>query len=389
MASSSVTLQSIFEQHFGAYAAVHRLPLRFHKAAAALMACRTAALGGHVQACPEGHEQRVWYNSCKHRSCPQCAYLQVEQWLASQQARLLACDHYHVVFTLPRELHALWRTNRRRFADLLFRAVRDTLFTLLADPRYLGATPGLIAALHTWGRTLCLHPHVHGLVTGGGWTADGAWKPVRGGFLLPVRVVAALFRGKLLAALREGLRHGTLRVPDGARPQAVANELNRLGRVRWNVYLKERYPHGRGVVTYLARYLKGGPIANPRLLAAEEGAVTFRYTDHRDGRRKAMTLAADDFLGRVLEHVPPPGSHGVRAYGLYAASKRAWLDRARDLLGQPPAEPPPVLTWQEVWIDGGDADPTRCTVCGRPLVCTLPVPRRRPPPLEVPYVHAA
>jgi hypothetical protein len=389
MASSSVTLQSIFGQHFGAYAAGHRLPLRFHKAAAALMACRTAALGGHVQACPEGHEQRVWYNSCKHRSCPQCAYLQVEEWLASQQARLLACDHYHVVFTLPRELHALWRVNRRTFADLLFRAARDTLFTLLEDPRYLGATPGLIAALHTWGRTLCLHPHIHCLVTGGGWTVDGNWKRVRGGFLLPVRVVAALFRGKLLAALREGLRRGTLRVPDGVRGQAMVNELNRLGRVRWNVYLKERYPHGRGVVTYLARYLKGGPIANGRLLAADSETVTFGYTDHRDGRRTAMTLSAADFLARVLEHVPPPGSHGVRAYGLYAASKRAGLDRAREALGQPPATPPPVLTWQAAWIDGGEADPTRCTVCGQPLVSTVTVPRHRPPHREVSYARAA
>jgi hypothetical protein len=388
MASSTVTMQSIFQQHFGAYAAAHRLPLHHHKAAAALMACRTAALGGHVQACPEGHEQRVWYNSCKHRSCPQCAYLQVEQWLATQQARLLACDHYHVVFTLPRELHELWRYNRRTFADLLFRAARDTLFTLLEDPRYLGATPGVIAALHTWGRTLCLHPHVHCLVTGGGWTAAGAWKPVRGGFLLPVRVVAALFRGKLLAALRQGLTRGTLWGPDATRPQVLQGELNRLGRVRWNVYLKERYPHGRGVVTYLGRYLKGGPIANPRLLAANTETVTFGYTDHRDGKRKAMTLSADAFLGRVLEHVPPPGSHGVRAYGLYAASKRARLDHARHALGQPPAVPPPVLTWQDAWT-ADDADPTRCTVCGRPLMYALPVPRRCPPPWEVRYAAAA
>ena len=140
MASSTVTLQSIFRQHFGAYAATHRLPLRHHKAAAALTSCRTAALGGHVQACPEGHKQRVGYNSCKHRACPQCAYLSVERWLAAQQARLLACDHYHGVFTLPHELHDLWRWNRQTFADLLFRTARDTLFTLLEDPRHLGAT---------------------------------------------------------------------------------------------------------------------------------------------------------------------------------------------------------------------------------------------------------
>jgi hypothetical protein len=171
--------------------------------------------------------------------------------------------------------------------------------------------------------------------------------------------------------------------------QALANELNRLGRVRWNVYLKERYPHGRGVLTYLGRYLRGGPIANRRLLSAHDTAVTFGYTDHRDRKRKAMTLSATDFLSRVLEHVPEPGTHGVRAYGLYAASKRAVLDDARHALGQPPATPPPVLTWQAAWIDGGESDPTRCTVCGRPLVCTVPVRRRRPPPLEVSYACAA
>jgi CO/xanthine dehydrogenase Mo-binding subunit len=169
----------------------------------------------------------------------------------------------------------------------------------------------------------------------------------------------------------------------------MLNALNRLGRVRWNVYLKERYPHGRGVVTYLGRYLRGGPIANARLRAADTDTVTFGYTDHRDGKRKAMTLSAADFLGRVLEHVPPPGTHGVRAYGLYATSKRAVLDRARHALGQPPAEPPPVLTWQDVWIGDGETDPTRCSVCGRPLVVTVPVPRHRAPPMEVRYACAA
>ena len=215
----------------------------------------------------------------------------------------------------------------------------------------------MIAALHTWGRTLCLHPHVHCLVTGGGWTADGHWKAARNGFLLPVRVVQALFRGKLLAALREGLMRGTLRWPDGVRAQAMANDFHRLGRARWNVYLKERYPHGTGVVTYLGRYLKGGTIANGRLLAAEGEAVTFGYTDHRDGRRKAMTLSAEAFLDRVLKHVPEPGTHGVRTYGLYAARKRALLSYCRAVLGQPPPEPPPVLAWQDTWIGGGGWGP--------------------------------
>ncbi len=169
-----VTLQTIFQDAFPAYEQTHPLPAHVRRAARAIMQCRTAALGGHVQACPDGHMARIWYNSCRHRSCPQCAYLQTERWLALQQARLLACDHYHVIFTLPHELNPLWLANVPVMTTLLFQAVRDTLGTLLADPKYLGAQPGIIAALHTWSQTLVLHPHVHCLVTGGGLTPDGA-----------------------------------------------------------------------------------------------------------------------------------------------------------------------------------------------------------------------
>jgi len=156
-----VTLQTIFQDAFPAYEQRHALPAHVRRAAHAIIQCRTAALGGHIQACPDGHVSRVWYNSCRHRSCPQCAYLQTERWLALQRARLLACDHYHVIFTLPHELNPLWLANVPVMTTLLFQAVRDTLSTLLADPKYWGAQPGILAALHTWGQTLGLHPHVH------------------------------------------------------------------------------------------------------------------------------------------------------------------------------------------------------------------------------------
>src|SRR2546422_9015225 len=171
------------------------------------MQCRTAALGGHIQACPDGHVLRVWYNSCRHRSCPQCAFLQTERWLALQQARLLACDHSHVIFTLPHALNPLWLANVPVMSTLLLQAVRETLDTLLADPTYLGAQPGIIAALHTWSQTLVLHPHLHlhGLVTGGGVTLAGQWVAVRHGFLLPVRVVMAVWWGAMLGGLRRAL----------------------------------------------------------------------------------------------------------------------------------------------------------------------------------------
>ena len=208
-----VTLQTIFQDAFPAYEQTHPLPAHVRRAARAIMQCRTAALGGHVQACPDGHMARIWYNSCRHRACPQCAYLQTERWLAFQQARLLACDHYHVIFTLPHELNPLWLANVPVMTTLLFQAVRDTLGTLLADPKYLGAQPGIIAALHTWSQTLVLHPHLHCLVTGGGLTPAGQWVAVRHGFLLPARVVMAVFRGKMVAAIRQTLARGALALP--------------------------------------------------------------------------------------------------------------------------------------------------------------------------------
>lgn len=179
--------------------------------------------------------------------CPQCAWVQVERWLAKQKTRLLACDHYHVIFTMPHELNDLWLANVEAMSQLLFASVHETLGELLGDGKYLGAKPGIIATLHTWPQTLLLHPHVPCLVTGGGMTAAGDWVAVRHGFLLPMWVVMAVFRGKLRAAIRQGLVDGTLALPEGKRPQPMENLLNKLGRVQWNVHIRERYAHGRGV----------------------------------------------------------------------------------------------------------------------------------------------
>jgi len=186
---------------------------------------------------------RVWYNSCRHRSCPQCAYLQTERWLALQQARLLACDHYHVIFTRPHDLNPLWLATGPVRSTRLLQAVRDTLVDLLADPKYRGAQPGIIAALHTWSQTLVLHPHLHCLVTGGGLTPDGHWQAVRNGFLLPVRVGMAVFRGKMLSALRWALARDELVLPEAMRPQQLRNLLNRCGhprKTRWHGCMMER-----------------------------------------------------------------------------------------------------------------------------------------------------
>jgi hypothetical protein len=196
----------------------------------------------------------------------------------------LACEHDHVIFTIPHELNDLWLANVAVMTYLLFASVQETLMEWLGDAKYLGAKPGIIATLHTWSQTLVLHPHIHALVTGGGLHAAGHWVAVRNGFLLPMRVVMALFRGKRLAAIRQGVVQGMLELPVGQRPQQMENRLNKLGRQKWHMHIRERYAYGQGVLVYLARYLHGGPISNARLLACEGQQVVFRYEERAKGR---------------------------------------------------------------------------------------------------------
>jgi hypothetical protein len=301
----------------------------------------------------------------------------------------LACDHYHVIFTLPHALNPLWLVNVPVMTTLLLQAVRDTLCTLLADPKYLGAQPGILAALHTWSQTLVLHPHLHCLVTGGGLTPAGQWVAVRNGFLLPARVVMAVFRGKMLAALRQAWARETLALPASLRPQQFINLLNRLGhptKTRWNVRIMERYAHGAGVVTYLARYLRGGPIKNGRLVAYDGARVTFTYRARQEDADSArpglqrMTLPVADFLQRWLLHVPVPQTRVVRCYGLYHQTHTEALALCRAHLGQPPLAIPEPLVWQTLCAQRGDMHPERCPTCGQLLVCTGVIPRGGAPP---------
>jgi Putative transposase/Transposase zinc-binding domain len=389
----TITLQQIFQDAFPAYEQTQLLPSHVRRAACAIMQCRTAALGGHIQACPAGHMSRLWYNACRHRSCPQCASLQTARWLALQRARLLACDHSHVLFTLPHALNPLWLANVPVMTTLLFQAVRETLCTLLADPQYLGAQPGIRAALHTWSQTLVLHPHVHCLVTGGGLTPDGQWQAVRNGFLLPARVVMAVLRGKMVEAIRQASAREALALPEGMRPQPFLNLLARLGHPRkttWNVCIMERYRHGAGVVTSLARYVRGGPIKNARVVAYDGERVTFLHRarqEEADGGRAAsqrMPLPVVDFLQRWLLHVPGPQTRVVRSYGRSHPSHAAALAVCRAALGQPPVEAPAALDWQTLCGQRGDAHPERCPACGQLLVCTGVIPRGgAPPPVRV------
>ncbi len=374
------TIQAIFQRDFAKYARDHGLPLHVHKAARSIMRCRTSALGGHVVGCNAGHVAGIWYNSCRHRSCPQCCKLQIDRWLSGWRERLLPCEHYHVVFTLPHDLLDLWQLNRKRMCDHLFRAARDTLFELCADKKYLGAQPGMIAALHTWGRTLTPHPHVHCLVTGGGIAPDGRWKRSKAGYLLPVRVVKALYRGKMMAFIRQDLERGRLEVPGGTSDTTLSNLQRRLYAKSWNVRLQERYPHGDGVIMYLARYVRGGPIRDRRLQNVRDKHVAFSYLDHRDGRSKSLSLTCDEFMRRLLWHVPEPRSHVVRLYGLYGRHRAEQSASCRDQMESVPRTRRPDT-------DVASRQPPRsCSICGRPLgmLEELPPTRVYPPRPELP-----
>jgi hypothetical protein len=291
---------------------------------------------------------------------------------------------------LPDARRGLWLANVRAMTNLLLATVHETLAELLGDATYLGACPGLIAALHTWSQTLVWPPHLHGVVTGGGLTDAGHWRPVRNGFLLPVRVVMAVFRGKLLAALDTAVRRGQLSLPAGMTLRHWETLRHKLGRRKWHVHIRERYPPGTGVLTYLARYIRGGPLANQRLVSGNPGEVTFRYRVNGEASdRKAqglLTWPLAEFIRRDLLHVPEPGTKVVRCYGLYAPTTQEALAVCRTQLGQGPVVQPPVLTWQAYGQDRGDAHPERCPVCGRRLVRRGVIPYSRvPPPVHVPW----
>lgn len=380
----AVTLQEILQTSFATYTHTHKVPRRVWRAARAIMACRTAALGGHVRRCPQGHVTEIWYNSCRHRACPRCCTQRISQWLDGWQEQILPTGHVHVIFTLPSELHELWQWNRAALTEVLFRSVRETLLTLLGDPKWLGATPGILAALHTWGRTLTLHPHVHCLVSGGGLDTDGQWQGVRTGYLLPVAVVRALFRGKVLGALEQLWLTGQLTTPPPWDEDGVRRVLVAAARQPWNIRIAERYPHGRGVMKYLARYVRGGPIKDHRFVGFDGQQVTFRYGNHREldeagqPRQAELTLSVEEFLRRWSDHVPLPGMHTVRAWGLYASTQRKQLAECRAQLPEQEAmrerphgtaeHPPRDHPWEQ------------CPVCHQGMVVTQVLPRAGAPP---------
>ncbi len=311
-----------------------------------LAVCRTAALGGHVEHCLDCGHETIAYNSCRNCHCPKCQALTRAHWLEQQAEHLLPVEYHHVVFTLPAEIAALALANPATLYDLLMRSAAATLREVAANPKHLGASIGVLMVLHTWGQNLHHHPHVHCVVTGGGLSCDASgkidasphWVACRPGFFLPVRVLSSVFRGEYLAGLRTAFEQGRLRLPDGlqslAEPKCRTAWLAALAARDWVVYAKPPFGGLAQVLKYLARYTHRVAISNARLLEMSDGRVSFRYKDYADAQRqKTMTLSADEFLRRFLQHVLPKGFVKIRHYGLLANRQRAArLEQCRRLL---------------------------------------------------------
>jgi Putative transposase/Transposase zinc-binding domain len=361
------------------------------KVMSAIESCRSAALGGHALRCSACAQPQLAYNSCRNRHCPKCQSSAAQRWLDARQADLLPVDYYHVVFTLPAPLSAIAYTNNEILYGLLFDLAAETLRTIAADPKHLGARIGLTLVLHTWGSALTHHPHVHGIVPGGGPALDAdRWVGCKPGFFLPVRVLSRLFRRRFLEELTAAHGRGQLRFfgehAELANSDTFAHWLAPLRQCEWVVYAKRPFAGPAAVLAYLSRYTHRVAISNRRLLALDERGVTFRWKDYRaEGRtrHKTMSLSSAEFMRRFLLHVLPGGFHRIRHYGLLAnARRKANLATARTLLHQPaPAVAPHA---SEAPTGTGRAQPAfRCRHCGAPMLIleTLArVPHIRGPP---------
>jgi hypothetical protein len=326
------TLQSIFRSEFESYRKMRGLSIDQIKAAQAIMDCQTDELGYEEWVCRNGDYVTKQNHSCRHRSCPRCNGSHQHDWLEKIKAKLLPCDHYHVVFTLPHELNDIWHYNRNWCTEKLFQATAETLRELLKDEHYLGAEVGLLSSLHTWGRTLIFHPHMHILVTGLGLRGEEV-RSVKDNFLLPVGVLKAKFRGKWLDWLNRGFDNGEIRLPDNWSIPDWRRVLRKVSRKSWNIRIQGAYKHGDGVAIYLSRYVRGGPIKDRKIVKASAESVIFKYKDHVDGKNKGMTIRTADFMTRVLWHVASKGQHQVRYYGLYASKARDKRDQIRMKMG--------------------------------------------------------
>ena len=393
MSRPALEVADIFRGHGPAWrrANAGHVSLGQLKVMSAVENCRTAALGGHVARCEDCAYTTIAYNSCRNRHCPKCQGTAAKQWLAEREADLLPVPYFHVVFTLPARIADIAYQNKAVIYDLLFKASAETLTTIAADPRHLGARIGMTCVLHTWGSAMTHHPHLHMIVPGGGIALDGnAWVACRPGFFLPVRVLSRLCRRLFLTMLLAAHKAGRLQFFGNHRvladARAFAAYLAPLRQTEWVVYSKRPFGGPQAVLAYLSRYTHRVAIANNRLIACDRKGVSFKWKDYRAKgrhRQKTMTLATDEFIRRFLIHVLPRGFHRIRHYGLLAKTSGADnIALARKLLAVPARAEQPD-TSETVAVDEPRVLPRPCPCCGGRMIIIetfVPgsMPRHRP-----------
>jgi hypothetical protein len=356
----------------------------------AIEVCRTAALGGHLEQCDECGHQRICYCSCRNRHCPKCQSLARAEWIEKRQSELLDCEYFHVVFTVPEQIAAIAYQNKELVYGILFRATAETLRTIAADPKHLGAEIGFFAVLHTWGSNLLHHPHLHCVVPGGGISADGSrWISCRPGFFLPVRVLSRLFRRLFLEDLDKAFHAGKLRFFHSLEalqnPQGFARYLAPVRKAEWVVYAKPPFAGPQQVLDYVGRYTHRVAISNHRLLDIENGQVQFQWKDYRDNNQpKTMTLDADEFIRRFLLHTLPEGFQRIRYDGLLGNRYRQQnLARCRQLLGMASPESAIPKDYRDRYEELTGCSLRRCPICQHGCMITIQIlPAHRSPPIH-------
>ena len=364
-------------------------PLQHLKVATAIGACRTPQLGAQRECCDHCGAQTIRYHSCRNRHCPQCQGTARMGWVSDRLDELLPVGYFHVVFTIPSELNGFALRNQKVFYDLLFRAVKETMLELAANPARLGADIGFVALLHTWGQTMMDHPHVHCIVPGGGYDAvRGRWKASRNGFLFPIAVLRKLFRGKLMALFTEAVENGTIalhgKLAVYARKELWLRLVDELYTRQWVVYVKAPFASPQALVKYLGNYTHRVAIANSRILHADHNSVTFSYKDYAaDDALKTMTVSTVEFIRRFMMHVLPQGFKRIRYFGFLAPRAREKrLNRCRRFFSKKPCpKKKRSRPWYQVIRELTGKDPLRCGCCGigtlrsyrtvRPTVCVL------------------
>lgn len=371
-------LAEVIRKYKNSFIAKHQ-PLKQHLSVLnAIEKCRTAALGGHVDTCDSCGHVRISYNSCRNRHCPKCQGTNREKWIATRQEQLLPVTYFHVVFTLPQELNSWCMHYPKQMYNLLFAASKQTITAFAQDEKHLGAMPGMISVLHTWGQTLCLHPHVHMIVPGGGIAASGCWKNVKssGRYLFPVKAMSSVFKNKYMEGFLQFIQTQNKSIEKSVR--------DLLYNKSWIVYAKQPFGGPAQVIEYLGRYTHKVAISNHRILSIADGKISFKYKDYADScKQKSMVLEATEFLRRFCMHILPPGFRKMRHYGFLANTNRAMLRVQQKEMGVA-AAPAIKKDWKAIAKEKMNYDADQCPCCkkGR-MITILHFDANAPPPVWV------